>query len=328
MLDESYVLIPGIKTYKAVNLKSGTVTKISQPKNISDRVNDIMILENSNKSLLFRIENFELTFFLTSRCNQRCIMCPQKLDIDTTDNDLILQRVIDNLDYDVIKEVSFTGGEPLLKMKFIEELLQRTPEKILFTILTNCTIMPSEVILKSHRCKLCVPLYAPFDVLHNRMTGSSMFYRVVENLMRISKYEISIELRFVITKLNSYCLEEYARFVWRNLPFVQDVAFMGLELTAEAAKNKAELWINPADYVASLKKALEYLDGCGISSWVYNLPFCFFDGHFKKFLVKSISPWKIRFLPICESCTMKTDCGGMFFSDVTEFKNILVPVRK
>lgn len=327
MLDGKYVLIPGIKTYKAVDLNGGGVTKLFQPKNIADRVNDIMILENGKKYLLFRIENCELTFFVTSRCNQRCIMCPQKLDIDTADNDLILQRVIDNLDYDVLREICFTGGEPFLKMNFIEQLLQDAPERIFFTILTNCTIMPSEMILKSHRCKLCVPLYAPFDDLHNRMTGSSLFYRVIENLMRISKYETLVELRFVITKLNSYCLEEYARFVWRNLPFVQDVAFMGMELTAEAAKNKTDLWIDPTHYITSLKKALEYLNACGISAWVYNLPFCLFDKAYEKFLVKSISLWKIKYLPKCEDCIMKSKCGGMFFSDVSEFENILIPVK-
>lgn len=323
MHSDTFILIPGIKKYKSVDLVSGKVKKYSQPKTDSDKIKDILILENGQKHLLFRIENRELTFFITSKCNHRCIMCPQKLDIDNNDNDLILQRVIDNLDYDVFDEVCFTGGEPLLKMNFIEQVVQKAPEHIFISILTNGSIMPSITILKSLRCKLCVPLYAPFDELHNKMTGSVSFYKVIENLMKISKYETLIELRFVMTKLNYKYLEEYARFVWRNLPFIQDVAFMGMELTAEAHKNKNELWINPEEYIEQLQKAVSYLDCCGVTAWIYNLPLCLFDEPYRRFLVKSISPWKIKYLPKCETCELKEDCGGMFFSAIPELKEII-----
>lgn len=321
--NETYILIPGVKTYKTVSLVTGKVETLPQSNNESEKISDLFIRENGKNHLLFRIENRELTFFITSKCNHRCIMCPQKLDIDPIDNDLIVQRVIDNLDYDVFDGICFTGGEPLLKMKFIEQVVQKAPECIDITILTNGTIMPSEVLMKSPRVKLCVPLYAPYDELHNKMTGSVSFYKVVENLMKISKYETLIELRFVMTKLNYECLEEYARFVWRNLPFVQDVAFMGMELTAEAHKNKDELWINPEKYIEPLQKAASYLDCCGVTTWIYNLPFCLFDESYRRFLVKSISPWKIKYLPKCESCNMKSECGGMFFSDIKEFEKVI-----
>lgn len=323
MLSDTFILIPGIKNYKAVDLVSGKVKNYSQPRIESEKINDFFIQEKNKKHLLFRIENRELTFFVTSKCNHHCIMCPQQLDIDSSDNDLILQRVIDNLDYDMFDEICFTGGEPLLKMNLIEQVVQKAPEKIFISILTNGSILPSEIILKSLRCKLCVPLYAPFDELHNKMTGSKSFYKVIENLMKISKYETLIELRFVMTKLNYNCLEEYARFVWRNLPFVQDVAFMGMELTAEAHKNKDELWINPEEYIEPLEKAVSYLDCCGVTTWIYNLPFCLFDEPYRRFLVKSISPWKIQYLPKCDTCNMKAECGGMFFSAISELKEIV-----
>lgn len=323
MLKKTAILIPGLKKYKTIDIETGVVSELSQPKNNEDKISDIMLLENSKKHLLFRIENRELIFFVTSKCNHRCIMCPQKLDIDPIDNDLILQRIIENLNYDELDGICCTGGEPLLKMQFVEQLVQTAPERIFITILTNGSFMPSEVILKSHRTKLCIPLYAPFDELHNKMTASFSFYKVLENLMKISKYETLVEIRFVITKLNFHCLEEYARFIWRNLPFVQDVAFMGIELTAEAHKNKSELWINPAEYIGQLQKSVSYLECCGVSSWIYNLPFCLFDEPYRKFLVKSISPWKIKYLSKCNLCNLKSDCGGMFFSDVSEFENLL-----
>ena len=103
MHSDTFILIPGLRKYKAVDLVTGKVKKYPQPKNDSDKIHDLMILENNQKHLLYRIENRELTFFITSKCNHRCIMCPQQLDIDTVDKDLIMWRVIDNLDYDPLK---------------------------------------------------------------------------------------------------------------------------------------------------------------------------------------------------------------------------------
>ena len=320
---DTYILIPGIKKYTTVSLSNGIVKKIHQPKNDNEKICDIMICRNKESHLLFRIENRELTFFVTSKCNHKCVMCPQKLNIDSNDNDLILQRVIDNLDYDVLDGICFTGGEPMLKMHFIEQVVKNAPERIFITILTNGAIMPSKTILQSPRVKLCVPLYASYDELHDEMTGSHSFYRVVENLINISQYETLIEIRFVMTALNWHCLEEYARFIWRNLPFVQDVAFMGIELTAEAFANKKELWINPKEYICDLQNAVKYLDSCGVAAWIYNIPLCLIDERYRKFAVKSISPWKVKYLEKCSQCKIKEECGGMFFSAMKQFEEII-----
>lgn len=310
--------------YKVINLESGKAKIYRQQK--KDKIKDVYLLVNNRKQLLFRIENRELTFFLTSKCNQQCIMCPQELNIDSADNDLVVQRVIDNLDYSFLDGICFTGGEPLLKEKFIEQILQKSPKRIFITILTNGTIIPSEKILKSKRVKLCVPLYSYSDDIHNYMTGGFSFYKVIENLMKISQYETLIELRFVMTKKNVTNLVEYARFVCRNLPFVQNVAFMGMELTAEARKNKIELWCNPREYLNDLIKSIDILISFGMTAWIYNLPLCLFEEKYRKYLVKSISPWKIKYLKKCEYCEMKNDCGGFFYSDIKEFEEILYKV--
>lgn len=322
--DKTYILLPYIKNkYKVIEIVSGNVNIYKQPNEERQKIDNIYIIQNDRKHLFSRIENRELIFFVTSKCNQRCIMCPQLLNIDSSDNDLILKRIVENLDYRLFDSICFTGGEPLLKESIIEQVVSTSPKNVLITILTNGTIIPSEKILKSDRVKLCIPLYAPNDEIHNYMTGSFSFYNVVENLMRISYFGTLIELRFVVTRINYSFIPEYARFVWRNLPFVQDVAFMGIELTAEAKKNKDELWCNPKDYITYLQTAIDFLDSFGVTVWVYNLPSCLFEKRYRKFLVKSISNWKIKYLKKCDSCELKPVCGGMFFSDVSEFEKIL-----
>lgn len=207
-------------------------------KNEEEKIKDVMICENGKNHLLFRCEKNEITLLVTTKCNQRCVMCPQKLNVDSSENDLIIRRVLENLDYKFFTGITFTGGEPLLKTDLIELALEKSPKNVFITILSNGSVLPSQKILSSGRVKMCVPLYSSFDGVHNLMTSSSSFYKVVKNLMRISSFDVPLELRFVMTRLNSKNLLEFFRFAARNLPFVQDIAFMGMELTESALKNR------------------------------------------------------------------------------------------
>ena len=79
MYDEIKILILRKEKYKVTALEDGTIKVYPQPKDESERINDILIEKNGKRNLLFRIEEPELTFFLTSKCNQLCIMCPKNL---------------------------------------------------------------------------------------------------------------------------------------------------------------------------------------------------------------------------------------------------------
>lgn len=323
----SKILIPGKLTYKEVDVDTGAVKIHFQPRN-AEKIKDILLQENGENKLLFRIENKVLTIILTTKCDHKCIMCPQQLNIDLKNNDLLIKQVVKNLNYSVINEIYLTGGEPLLKIDFINSIEQNAPKKVFITILTNGSILPSKTILNSNRVKLCIPLYSSYDELHNYLTGSKSFYKVINNLMYISNFPILIELRFVLLKQNVSNLLEYARFVYRNLPFVQDVAFMGMELMASAKLNKDILWINPREYIPDLIKAVTYLENFGIKSWIYNLQPCLFDKRERNFLSSSISYWKRKYLSVCNECKLKKNCGGIFFSDMREYEQIILEAEK
>ena len=53
---------------------------------------------------------------------------------------------------------------------------------------------------------------------------------------------------------------EIAEFIARNLPFVEQVALMGLEMIGLARANMPELWIDPVDYRRELVEAVTLLD--------------------------------------------------------------------
>ena len=96
---ENGTVIDHITANKALHILKILGLPDGDTKNITIAMN-VSSAEIGRKDIL-KIENRELEFFITSKCNHKCIMCPQKLDIDPIDNDLIVQQVIDNLDYDV-----------------------------------------------------------------------------------------------------------------------------------------------------------------------------------------------------------------------------------
>jgi hypothetical protein len=47
---------------------------------------------------------------------------------------------------------------------------------------------------------------------------------------------------------------------------------------------------------------------------IFNHPLCLVHPDVQDLAVKSISDWKNGYLPECEPCSRKTDCGGFFVS--------------
>ena len=72
-------------------------------------------------------------------------------------------------------------------------------------------------------------------------------------------------------------LPELAVFITRNLPFVDQVALLGLEMTGLARPNSAEVWIDPVEYQAQLMDATFTLAAAGIVTKIFNHQLCVLD---------------------------------------------------
>ena len=109
-------------------------------------------------------------------------------------------------------------------------------------------------------------------------------------------------------------LHSLARFIVRNLPNVDQVALMGLEMMGYVKMNLNTLWIDPADYQASLASSVRTLAGAGMTVLVYNHQLCVLDRALWPFAVQSISDWKNEYVKCCGKCSVKSQCGGFFSS--------------
>lgn len=259
--------------------------------------------------------------FMTAACNLRCVMCPQPPEKHSNHQAETNKTILGLLDKD-ITDICLTGGEPtLFKDEFLEILAicnQRFPT-VPLTILSNGIrlgdLETAKAIarVRNKLIKFCVPLYSDIDDIHDMITGTkNSFYQTIRGIQNLALLKVPTEIRYVITRMNFGRLSNFADFVYRNLPFVVHVAYMGCEMTGLARENADRVWVDPAEYSVGLSDAVRLLEKRGVHVSVYNHQLCILSGAAKRNARQSISEWKNIYLPMCAGCRLKHACGGFF----------------
>jgi hypothetical protein len=91
--------------------------------------------------------------------------------------------------------------------------------------------------------------------------------------MQLKDRRQRVELRVVLHSITAPRIEETARWLSRNLPFVDHVALMGLETTGFAIGNDALLWIDPIDYRDALARAVDHLRAANVNVSIFRAAF-------------------------------------------------------
>ena len=79
----------------------------------------------------------------------------------------------------------------------------------------------------------------------------------------------------------------------------------------------------------SEKDALRYLNDLvknEIDVGIYNYPLCCVDQPYWSLCEKSITDYKVRYLPQCNQCIKKDACGGMFSGTYNLMKGVIEPI--
>ena len=75
-----------------------------------------------------------------------------------------------------------------------------------------------------------IPLFADNDTEHDAVMGAKgSFYETLQGLHHLATVGQPVGLRTVLHAMTIKRLTQYAAFVYQNLPFVFQVAFMGME---------------------------------------------------------------------------------------------------
>ena len=109
-----------------------------------------------------------------------------------------------------------------------------------------------------------IPIYSDFPDVHDYVVqADGAFDETVRGILNLKRRGLKVEIRVVIHKQTYERLPQLARFIVRNLTFVDQVVWMGLEMTGFTRANIDALWIDPVDYQPQLVEAVQTLAAAG-----------------------------------------------------------------
>lgn len=291
----------------------------------------INIQPDGTANVVWEINTPHHALYVTDICNSKCIMCPQ-IDGASSRYDECL-KILDLLDLKNVDNIGITGGEPTININKLINVLQKISKKapnIKVHILTNgrsfadMTIVERLVKLKKIQLSFGIPLYSDVAEEHDSIVGvKGAFKETLKGLYNLGKYNQKIEIRTVILKQNYKKLKDLANFIYRNIPFVNHIALMGMEYHGNAETNYDLVAVDPVDYKQELFEAVREYVRYNLVVDVYNMPLCLADNRIKEFCRDSISTWKKSYLPKCEGCKCKDECCGVFETSFKHSDNIM-----
>lgn len=299
---------------------------------------DVLRLAPASGSVrvLFRKNASINSFLLTERCNNYCLMCSQP-PRDVNDG-WIVGEILDALPLidRSVRELMFSGGEPTLLGDRFHELVRATKSYLPNTalhVLSNGRSFSDPLFaaklgeIGHHDLMVGVPVYSDLAHIHDYIVqADGAFDETIRGILNLKKAGVAVEIRVVLHKQTIPRLASLAEFLTRNLLFVDHVALMGLEMTGFTKANLAELWIDPAEYAGVLKQAVGILDRARVKTSIYNTQLCLLDRSLWAFARRSISDWKQEYMPECDTCAVKADCGGFFSSAAVRYSDHIRPI--
>ena len=274
--------------------------------------------------VLYRHDSRFNTIFATDDCNSNCLMCsqpPKKVNESE-----IVECHLRHIDLipGVPERLGITGGEPTLLgdglVRILERIKQRFPDTLILMLSNGRMYSYEDLVQKiaevgNPNFTTAIPLYASTATEHDFVVqAKGAFDQTIQGIYNAEKHGLKIEIRVVLHKLTISGLMDLMDFIYRNLPFVDHVALMGLENMGYVKKNWELLWIDPLDYAETLEMAVRFMWYRRIHVSVYNLPLCIVPKDIWSFARQSISDYKNIYLDECDGCRLRLHCSGLFLS--------------
>jgi len=286
---------------------------------------DVFEIDSSGKAYLYyNNESIDNAFFLTGRCNSNCIMCPASEQVrkkaSYADINHLLE-LINHIPSDAV-HLTITGGEPFLLGRDIFRFLEALRNKFRrtnFLLLTNgrifCVPQYCERLYQTlpPQTVLGIPIHGYNADTHDAVTQApGSFVQTMAGLKNLLSYGFRIELRIVVSRITAPYLENMAALITEQLSQVESVKVIGLEMLGNAAIHQKKVWISYPEAFRSAKNAILKLISAEIDVALYNFPLCAVDREFWPICACSITDYKIRYAPACETCDVRDACGGIF----------------
>lgn len=286
----------------------------------------ISISDQGRVRVLFRTSAKYNTFLLTERCNHYCLMCSQPPK--NVQDDWLLTQARDAIKLipKSTPRIGFSGGEPTIYGEELINLIDLSRAYLpntMVDILSNGRAFANEDYalslgrIRHQSCMVCVPIYSHVPEIHDFVVQSDgAFDETIEGIINLKATHTKVEIRIVLHKQTINTLIDTCSYIVSNMRFVDHVALMGLEITGFTRANLDELWVDPFDYRDILSSAAKVLRSAKMNYSIYNHQLCTLNSDVYEDSVRSISDWKNEYLPECNNCSLRSDCGGFFSSGI------------
>jgi His-Xaa-Ser system radical SAM maturase HxsC len=302
------------------------IPSISAPPSLEylDSGDVVHLYPDGTVQVLFRRRSEHNSILTTERCNSWCLMCSQPpRDVDDSRRVGEILHLLELVDPET-RELGLTGGEPTLLGQGLFDIIGKAKEVLPNTalhILTNGRRFQDPdtaralARLEHPDLMLGIPLYSDIDWRHDYVVQAKGAYdETIAGLYNLARAGVAVQLRVVLHRQTFQRLPRLAEFVTRNLPFVNHVALMGLELFGFTLQNLDAVWIDPIDYATELEQAVRTFALSGMRVLIFNHQLCTIPRSLWSFAVKSISDWKNVYVAACDGCDVREQCGGFFQS--------------
>lgn len=286
--------------------------------------------------IIYRKHSRSNCLLMTERCNSKCLMCSQP-PRDVNDEYLVdlYLAAIPLMSPDTV-EIGLSGGEPTLLGSKLTRVIRECKNWLPHTsvhVLSNGRNFQSmeyceEIANIKHRDLMFgIPLYSDLAHIHDFVVQADGAYdETIRGMINLKSNGVKVELRVVLHQYTVPRLVELARFICGNLPFVDHVALMGLELMGYTKMNLNALWIDPYEYKDTLTHAVHLLADRKLNVSIYNHQLCVLNPNVWQYAKKSISDWKNDYIDACKQCEVRFDCGGFFSSGLTKPSRFIRPI--
>lgn len=240
------------------------------------------------------IEPSSCNLLITNRCNLKCVMCRQWrqpiVEDELSSEDW--KRIITDLKKNGIRNIHFTGGEPLLRNDLCELISYSSQNGFVTGLTTNGILLRRDALegfIDAGLRSIAVSMDGAKDA-YERIRGVPNSFKKIEEAILITakmkkKRKIDASINFTLMKDNIRELKNVKRFADEvGIPIAVCILDKNSYLF-DVEENKSKFWISEGNDLEDLQEALGFLKSEKIKkpgSLIINFPAVdFIGGYFK-----------------------------------------------
>lgn len=234
--------------------------------------------------------------------------------------------------------VILTGGEPSLHPELPEICKYASDAGLHVRMITNGTRMANEKFARQMAeagLKIVhISIYSVVEEVEDQLRGTPGTLPIaLKALDNANKYGIDVNMNCVINKLNADHLDLNIRYFIQHHPYIRHFVWNNLDPSMGRAEvNQDQFTPRLADFELSLHRACRLLQRSGRTFRVEKVPLCYMTDFAEastetRKIVKSEErivhflddkqtvrqqEWGHKYSEVCERCSLRSICGGVF----------------